>query len=346
MNAFNGYGVALPHYNIGDTTRLAKAVEDAGFEYVTLPEVPNDRSAIIRSASIACNTNKIKMGIGILTPYLRHISSIAADAMALDELSKGRFMLGLGAPIWKMAMYGFTVKNLRPLETMREATILLRDLMSGRPTQIGSEFFGIPKGLKMTVPPYRQSIPIFFGVINKLMLRLAGEIADSIELGAVSSPFYTRWAVKQISIGAKHVGRDPKKIPVHGHVLTCIDNDPMKAHDIARPLVAFYFSFLEKVMFTGTAISEQDLEPIKEAYRNRRPEEAVKYVTNKMIDTVGAVGSPEDVIKGLRRYLGTGLNYPSLWGPLGANDLQAVKRLGNEVIPFLPTELKPLYAKE
>ena len=343
MSAFQGFGIATLNYDIQETVRIAKAADEEGFDFLTLPEVPNDRSGIIRSAAIACETKQIRIGIGILNPYLRHLTSIAVDSMALDELSNGRFMLGLGVPVGKMADYGFTVGKLRPLTTMREATVILQDMMSGQPTSIESQFFGIPKGLKLTVRPVRPKIPVYFGIINKRMLQLAGEIADSVELGAVSHPEYIRWAVEHIKIGAKRVGRDPDSIPIHGHVLTCIDTDYDTAMLLAKPLVGYYFTFLEKIMFNGTGITEEDREPIREAYRSGGKPAAAKLITDDMIKTVGAVGTPDDVIEGVKRYLDTGLTHPSFWGPLGTDGAKAVKQINQEVIPFLPTKRSPLY---
>lgn len=343
MSAFQGYGIAILNLNIQETLRLAKAADEEGFDLITLPEVPNDRSGIIRCAAIAQTTKQIRIGIGILTPYLRHLTSIAADSLAIDELSNGRFMLGLGVPVWKMAMYGFTLKKLRPLTTLREATTILRDMMSGKPTSIKSPFFGIPKGLELTIPPIRPKIPIYFGIVNKRMLQLSGEIADSIELGAVSHPEYTRWAVEHIKTGAKRAGRDPDSIPIHGHVLTSIDSDYDTAMALAKPLVGYYLTFLEKIMLNGTGVTEEYREQIRDAYRKGGKEAAAELITDDIINTVGAVGTPDDVINGAKRYLDTGLTHPSFWGPLGTDGAKAIKQISQEVVPHLPTERAPLF---
>ncbi|MHA1839157.1 MAG: hypothetical protein ACTSYO_04235, partial [Candidatus Ranarchaeia archaeon] len=93
-----------------------------------------------------------------------------------------------------------------------------------------------------------------------------------------------------------------------------------------------------KVMFTGTGISEQDLEPIKEAYRVGGEQKAAHHVTDEMVHIFGAVGTAEDVIKGLKRLSGTGLTFPLLWGPLGTNHRTAIKKLAEEVLPYIPLD--------
>ena len=154
VEKFKGFGISIAADVPLDTAlSLAKIADQNQLNLFAVGEGINARSAIVTAAAIACNTTNINVGIGVFTPYLRHLSSIATDSMCLDELSKGRFMFGLGVPIWKMADYGFTLKSLRPLETMREAYIILKDLTSGRPSSIKSEFFGIPKNLKIDLKP-------------------------------------------------------------------------------------------------------------------------------------------------------------------------------------------------
>lgn len=338
MTSLQGFGVTTPFYSIEQTVRLGKAVDQNGFDFFSIPEMPNDNSAFIKVAAVAAATTTTKLAIGILSPYLRHLSSIAADAMGIDELSNGRFMLGLGVPVWKMAVYGFTVKSLKPLETMKESYIILKDLVSGRPTSIGSEFFGIPKGMQMTVEPVPHDMPIFFGAINKLLLRVAGEIADFVQLGAVSTPGYVKWAVEQVKIGADRAGRDMSTIPIHGNVLTCIDDDPQVARDLVKPELSWYLNILEKVMFTGTTITDQDLAPIKEACAAGRQEEAHQAISDKILNEMAVVGDAEACIQGLKRFEGTGLTHPIIFGPIGVDDEKAIARLGQEVIPHLLPE--------
>ncbi|GAG28371.1 unnamed protein product, partial [marine sediment metagenome] len=245
-------------------------------------------------------------GIGVITPYIRQLTAIAADSMGLDELSNGRFELGLGVPIWKMKAYGYTVKNLQPLQTLKEATIILRDLMAGRPTSIESTFFKIPKNLKMGMPPVRKQIPIYFGVVNKLMLRLAGEISDFIELGACSHSAYAAWATKEVEKGATRGGRTLKEVPIHGHVLTCIDDDSDKARNHAKPMLAWYFGFLEDIMFQGIGMPDNTRDEIREIYKKEGVEGVIPMITDKTLDLIGAIGTPDEVIAGLKRYSGTG----------------------------------------
>jgi 5,10-methylenetetrahydromethanopterin reductase len=169
-----------------------------------------------------------------------------------------------------------------------------------------------------------------------LLLRLSGEICDQIQLGAVTHRSYVQWAIKQIHIGAKRAGRDPKTIPIMGHILTCIDDDPQKAKALVKPMLGRYLAVIEDIMFIGTGITANDLAPIKAAYKQGGEAAAAREVTNKMVEKVGAVGTAEDVIKGIERLQDTGLTIPLLWGQLGEDQPHAVVRLGQEILPHIP----------
>ena len=339
MVKIEGFGVTTPFYTIERTVRLAQAADDSGFDLFSIPEMPNDNSAMIKAAAVAANTRQIKIAIGVLTPYLRHISSIAADAMGINELSNGRFLLGLGVPVWKMAAYGVTVKSLKPLQNMKDAYIILKDLIHNRPASIGSEYFGIPKGMQMTVSPVPKDLPIFLGVVNKRLLQLAGEVADMVQLGACTQPQYVRWAVDQIRIGAERANRDPASISVHGNVMTAIHDDSETARNLIKPQFAWYLSFLEKVMFTGTNITDSDLAPFKQAYEAGQLKGTVPDVSDKILDAMTFAGTPEEIITSLKRFKGTGVNHLLIFGALGEDDTQAVHRYGSEVLPALRAEL-------
>ena len=68
-----------------------------GFGTFWVPEDPFYRGAFTVASAIACGTSKIKIGLGIVNPYLRHPALTAMEFAALDELADGRAILGIGA---------------------------------------------------------------------------------------------------------------------------------------------------------------------------------------------------------------------------------------------------------
>ncbi|MGH3173208.1 MAG: LLM class flavin-dependent oxidoreductase, partial [Streptosporangiaceae bacterium] len=76
---------------------LAEAAERAGFDQLW---VSNDlflRSAPVLAGALAARTGRIGLGISVMNPYSVHVSELAMAAATVQEVSGGRFLLGLGA---------------------------------------------------------------------------------------------------------------------------------------------------------------------------------------------------------------------------------------------------------
>jgi 5,10-methylenetetrahydromethanopterin reductase len=334
---FDAIGVSISNMDsIQTSMELGVAADKSGFSSLFLPEGIGWRSGLMTQMAIATQTENLKLGIGIITPYVRQLTTIAMDALAINEVSRGRFMLGLGAPLWKIAPYGFTLENTKPLQTMREAYQVLKQLIAGETVDPGSEYFGIPKGVTVDRYPKYRDVPIFFGFINKLLLRLSGEIGDAVQLGAATHVEYAKWAVKQIYRGAKRAGRDPETIPIYGNILTALAEDKATGRELVKPMLSRYIAIVEKIMFINTPMTEDKLEAYRELFKTEPKQAIDRYLTDDVIDAFAITGTHEDIIKGFEGFLGTGVRYPLVWSVFGAEPVKAIKSIGENVLPHLP----------
>ena len=80
--------------SIAELVAAARTAEDGGFETVWFPEL--HRSATIPLAVTATETSTIRVGTGIALAFVRSPLITALTAIDLDELSEGRFLLGVG----------------------------------------------------------------------------------------------------------------------------------------------------------------------------------------------------------------------------------------------------------
>ena len=120
---------------VAETVALARRAEELGLREVWLPESGHGRGVFTVAAAVAAATRRISIGIGVVNPFWRHPSVIAMEAAALDELSAGRVMLGLGAALWTLRAFGEAdARADRPLTAMVEAIRGVRSLLSGEPT--------------------------------------------------------------------------------------------------------------------------------------------------------------------------------------------------------------------
>src|SRR5206468_10224762 len=98
----------------------AKAAEKLGYESVWTTQMPDARDAALVLAAYAHATARVKLGTGVLPIYTRHPTAMAQMAATLDEVSHGRFILGIGIShkVTVEGMWGLKLED--PVEAMRE----------------------------------------------------------------------------------------------------------------------------------------------------------------------------------------------------------------------------------
>src|ERR1700720_4421590 len=92
-------GVITHLHNAGfdDVCALAQAAEDAGADWLGLPDAFWWRDTWLLLAEAARATTRIEIGPMVTNPYLRHPFHTVAAVASLQELAGGRVFVGIGA---------------------------------------------------------------------------------------------------------------------------------------------------------------------------------------------------------------------------------------------------------
>lgn len=95
------YGIALPYTNARTVAKLSQLAEESGWDGVFLGDAIWCEDPMIGLAAAAMVTNRIRLGTMITPVPLRIPWKLASESLALDHLSNGRLILGLGAgAVW------------------------------------------------------------------------------------------------------------------------------------------------------------------------------------------------------------------------------------------------------
>jgi 5,10-methylenetetrahydromethanopterin reductase len=312
---------------VGDYIRLATAAETVGFDQFWVSHDLFLRSSPVILTAVALATQRIQVGTCILNPYTLHPSEIAMTAASLDEISNGRFNLGIGAGAAEF-MKWIGVERERPLATTRAAIEAIRAVLAGE-QPVGWE----PEAYLRFDPGQRsRRIPIYLAALSPRMLRLAGEIADGV-LPLLFPPEHYATVEPLIREGAESAGRSMEDIDLAACVWCSVSEDRAAAEDVLKDKIAYYGHALSPLIFDRLGLTEDDFRGTERALMTERdPVKARSLVTERMLP-IGIVGSPADLVERMEKLVALGVRHLSFGPPLGPDPLAAVEAIGRDVIP-------------
>jgi 5,10-methylenetetrahydromethanopterin reductase len=252
------------------------------------------------------------VGIGVTSPLRRHPQILAIEAATLNEMSSGRFILGLGVASSALTNYGVEV---RPVPAMKDTFRIIRGLLSNETSTFSynGKVFSLKTAQKRLD---MQRVPIYLGGIGPRMLDLAGEVADGLVMtrrGSFSFE-YVKYAIERVVKSAKNSKRDPSKIDFLAFFETCISENENEAGQCAKQIIGTYTipqtpNFVLKL----AEVQEQEIIAVKERYRKGDVAGAIDAVTDEMVDKFAVAGTPSQCLEKLVEFTKTGLKTPILY---------------------------------
>lgn len=199
------------------TLEIAHMLDDLGYDLIGIQDHPYQQKhfdAFMLMAVVLAQTSRVRVFPDVANLPLRPPLMLAKEAATLDQLSGGRFALGLGAgAFWEpiRAMGGPVRTPREALAALREAIPLIRAFWEGQTLRHHGAFYqavGTRPG-----PSPGHEIGIWLGVLGPRALRLTGELADGwVPSMAYAPPSQATAANAIIDEAARAAGRDPAAI--------------------------------------------------------------------------------------------------------------------------------------
>ena len=215
-----------------DMMECAQLAEKKGFAATWVAEGRRGEVFALLSA-LAMGTSRMRLGAGILPVLIRSPWVVASGAATVDEVSGGRFMLGLGAGHKSVIEDRYGLAYDRPTLRMREVTDIVRRALTSEPVSVQGEIFRL-SGAQLSRRPVRGEVPIYIAGTGPRVLELAGEIADGAFL-MFPTENSLRTSLRHIGDGARRANRDPGELDVIAYVFTCVAAERRVAIEVIAP---------------------------------------------------------------------------------------------------------------
>jgi alkanesulfonate monooxygenase SsuD/methylene tetrahydromethanopterin reductase-like flavin-dependent oxidoreductase (luciferase family) len=274
----------------------ARAAEAAGAGVVWAPE--HHRNAFTTAAALAAGTGDgqkpIGIGTGIALAFARSPMLTALAAADLDELSEGRFRLGLGTGVARLNQDWHGAEFERPVPRLRDTVAIVRAVLAGGDPIVHRGVRSIRvRGRRRPYPPVRDHLPIYLAGVGPAMVALAGEVADGWIAHELCPPAELRdriWPALRPGL-AKKPGASA--FDVVAAACCSVDADADTARRRAANVVGFYASVRSYAETFGAAGFGEVCTAANAALKDGRPADSLgDLMPDEMVDAYTIAGTP------------------------------------------------------
>lgn len=334
--------LSLSRWSTGELAEFAENVEQLGFDGLWLADERFFREVYTSLAYCATRTTTLELGVGVTDPYTRHPALTAMAIATLDEISRGRAILGLGAGVAGFEELG--IERVKPARALREAVELIRALLRGQTVTLDGEVVHFHAG-KLDFRPLRADLPMYIASNNRLGLQAAGAVADGAIMQGCVSPAGLKFFVDQVRTGAIGTGPAtgiPRDVDVVARLNVAISSDRQAARDAMRAGIVISmiaqqprFWSLEQA---GLSMFDELRERVQDLSYTHDPAvlaPLAKLIPDEWVDAFTLAGDADYVTNEIERIAHDGATHLMLYPvPLGGQGpVDVVRTFARDVLP-------------
>jgi len=224
----------------------ARRLEELGFDGLWTNETPHDPYLPVLAAALS--TTRMMLGTGVATAFTRSPMVTALTAWDLQNVSNGRFALGLGSQVAAHNARRYSTPVDSPGRRMRELIPALRHIWGAFQGDHPLDFHGDYYQLDLLTPLHSPGpiahphIPVYVAAVGEYMYRLAGELADGVHVHSFNTAGYlAEVALPALQAGLDRAGRSRSEVSLVSSLFAVIGNDAEMERTV-RTQIAFYAS--------------------------------------------------------------------------------------------------------
>ncbi|WP_283133395.1 LLM class flavin-dependent oxidoreductase [Rhizohabitans arisaemae] len=289
----------------------ARLADRTGVHRLWITENLYTRGAFALAGAMAAVTERVRLATGTVSPFLRNPAVLAMEAATIQEISGGRFGLGLGSgPATRLAQAG--VRTERPLSELLEAVDVLRDVLAGAEAGYrGRRFAGEAIALEPPSPSCAD-VPVYLAAIGPRMLEAAGRHGDGL-LISMFCPRELVWdSVETARSAAADAGRSPGELDVVAYLpISASTADPAGARRRGRAFLAENFARFhgveayERMLLRSPYVDHKVIADIAGAHRDGAGFDHL--ISDELLDDFVICGGPAECARALGRWSAEGL---------------------------------------
>jgi alkanesulfonate monooxygenase SsuD/methylene tetrahydromethanopterin reductase-like flavin-dependent oxidoreductase (luciferase family) len=290
-----------PSRSAARTVQAAREAEERGIAGVFSIQLASN--PWVPLGAVAATTARIRLATGIALAFTRSPFETALAALDLDQLSEGRFTLGLGTGVASAHAEHYGSDYAQPVARMAEAVRIVKLVLSGEARKRGrfdGRFWQLDFSRLALAKPLRPNLPVWVAALREPLVRVAGAHAD----GLIGHPSWSlRWAERQVlgpwAEALRTSGREREQAEVNLWQVVAPNPDARESMRDAKAHVALYGAIAQyESYFAAHGFGEEARALAAGAAAGRR--DLVELVPDDMARAFVVCGTPGEVADQLR----------------------------------------------
>ncbi len=310
---------------------LAAAVEDYGFDGVSVYNDMLYQPAWLPLLEIARHTHRLRIGPAAVNPFTCHPINIAGNIALIDEAAQGRAYLGLARGAW-LDFLGIVPSN--PVTALREAFECVRRLLRRSKEPYHGSVFQLAGGDSLRWEIARSEVPFLLGAWGSKAIHACAAHVDEVKIGGTANPAVIPQIRAEVESAAAQARRPAGQIGIVVGAVTVVDRDGVAARTLAKREAALYLPVIARLDHT-LALDPELLERVTAAAAVYDFDRAASYISDDLLRRLAFAGTPNDIISQTLALHEAGATRLEFGTPHGINTDQGLRLLGQAVLPAL-----------
>jgi probable F420-dependent oxidoreductase len=283
---------------------LVKVADECGYTDGWSFEA-NSSDAFSPIAAMAMLSDKLRFGTAIVPVYTRSAALIAMTAATVQNLSGGRFVLGIGISSPTIVEQWMSVPYVKTHTRTRETVAAVRAIMKGEKYTLDGKTMRI-NGFRMDLPMDVPPPPIYLGAQGAAMCRMAGEIGDGLITNFVTADSLPAM-VEHTREGMRAAGKDPSQLDVVCRINVALDEDITTARTLFKRNLAAYITVPGYNKFFKEIGYENEAGKAMELWNRGDRKQALDSLPEEMVEKIYVYGDAKTCRKRIDEFFKAGV---------------------------------------
>ncbi|MFK8019744.1 MAG: LLM class flavin-dependent oxidoreductase [Pseudomonadales bacterium] len=275
-----------------EAVEIARLADELGYHSVSIPESFGRDGFTLCDRLLAATTN-IHVCLGLANVFSRSPAVLAQTAATLDELSGGRFILGIGSSTPNLVEGWHGLQFAKAMQRTRETIEICHRIWDRDRSPYEGQIFKTG-GVKLSFTPVRNRIPIWHGALLSNSLKVCGTHADGWMPNLLPENGFESCA-GVISAAAKEAGRAEDAVTVVGGMQMMVGDNASELLGMLKFGVAVYYGPATSPYARAAAGLgfEADVADVQAAYAEGGSAAAIEATSDRLANSVAITGNLE-----------------------------------------------------